>query len=104
MVASWSNYHQQVPVVGQLVVKGAQTCLVVGKGPVKDLPPIPAQGRGPVLSLTDVDTDEDLDVLDIHLCAASRSSGSGPAGGRPVPHPRYERPHTRWAVPLISGH
>ncbi|KAA8737378.1 hypothetical protein F4W10_12315, partial [Actinomyces johnsonii] len=30
--------------------------------------------------------------------------GAGPAGGRQVPHPRYERPHTLRAVPLISGH
>jgi len=36
--------------------------------------------------------------------AASRCMGAGPAGGRPVPHPRYERPHTQRAVPLISGH
>ena len=46
-------YHQQVSVVGQLAVKGTQTCLVVGQGLVKDLPPVPAQGRGPVLCLTD---------------------------------------------------
>ena len=38
-------YHQQAPVIGQL--------LVVGQGPVKDLPPLPAQGSGPVPCLTD---------------------------------------------------
>ena len=94
MVAGWSNHHQQVPVVGQLAVKGTQTCLVIGKGLVEDLPPVPAQGhgpvvRGPVVRLADVDADEDVDVLDIHLschlslhgCRASRWTG------RP-PHPR----------------
>ena len=97
-------YHQQVSVIDQLLVESTQALLVVGQGLVEDLPPFPAQGRSPVLALTDVDADEDLDVLGIHLRAASRCMGVGPAGGRPVPHPRYERPHTRWVVPLISGH
>ena len=39
--------------IGQLVVEGSQTRLVVGKILVKDLPSIPAQGYGPVLALTD---------------------------------------------------
>ena len=39
--------------IGQLAVKGTQTCLVVGQGPVEDLPPVPAQGRGPVVRLAD---------------------------------------------------
>ena len=30
--------------IGQLAVKGTQTCLVVGKGLVEDFPPFPAQG------------------------------------------------------------
>ena len=53
MVAGWPGHHQQAPVVGQLLVENAQTCLVVGQGLVKDLPPGPGQGRGPVLALAD---------------------------------------------------
>ena len=48
------RYHQQVPVIGQLVVGGVQPVLVVGQYFVKGLPPVPAQDRGPVLALTDV--------------------------------------------------
>ena len=40
-------------------------------------------------------TDEDLDVLDIHLCAASRCVGAGPAGGRPDPAPTPAKDLTR---------
>ena len=47
------DHHQQVPVVGQLAVESTQTCLVIGKGLVEDLPPVPAQGRGPVVRLAD---------------------------------------------------
>ena len=47
------DHHQQVSVIGQLAVKGTQTCLVVGQGLVEDLPPVPAQGRGPVVRLAD---------------------------------------------------
>ena len=82
------DHHQQAPVIGQLLLESTQALLVVGQGPVEDLPPVPAQGRGPVVRLADVDADEDVDVLGIHLRAASRCMGVGPAGGRPVPHPR----------------
>ena len=47
------DHHQQVPVIGQLLVESTQALLVVGKGLVKDFPPVPAQGSGPVLALTD---------------------------------------------------
>ena len=46
-------YHQQVPVIGQLLVESTQALLVVGKGLVEDPPPVPAQGRGPVVRLAD---------------------------------------------------
>ncbi len=39
--------------IGQLLVESAHALLVVGQGPVEDLPPVPDQGRGPVLALTD---------------------------------------------------
>ena len=89
------DHHQQAPVIGQLVVESTQTLLVVGKGLVKDLPPLPAQGRGPVLCLTDVNTDEDLDVLDIHLschlslhgCRDSRwTTGPAPTPAKDLTH------------------
>ena len=49
--------------------------------------------------------DEDLDVLDIHLsCRLSVKSIRGqPVDDRFRTH-ACERPHTRWVVPLISGH
>ena len=79
--------------IGQLAVKGTQTCLVIGKGLVEDLPPVPAQGhgpvvRGPVVRLADVDADEDVDVLDIHLsCRLSVKSIRGQPVDRPAPAP-----------------
>ena len=47
------DHHQQVPMIGQLLVESTQALLVVGQGPLEDLPPFPAQGRGPVPCLTD---------------------------------------------------
>ena len=51
-------------------------------------------------------TDEDVDVPDIHLCAASRSSESGPAGGGPTlaPTPAKDPTPLRRVVPLVSDH
>ena len=69
------HHHQKVTVGGQFLVQGAQTRLVAWQGLVEDLLAALGQGRGPVVSLADVDADEDLDVLDIHLSAASRLSG-----------------------------
>ena len=46
-------YHQQVSVIDQLLVESTQALLVVGQGPVEDPPPVPAQGRGPVVRLAD---------------------------------------------------
>ena len=64
-------------------------------GALEDLPPLPAQGRGPMVCLSDVDADEDLDGLDIHLCTASRSNGSGPAGWTTDPEPTPAKDLTR---------
>lgn len=36
--------------IGQLLVESTQALLIVGQGLVEDLPPVPAQGRGPVLA------------------------------------------------------
>ena len=58
--------------IGQLLVERAQALLVAWQGPVEDLPALSAQGRGPVLALTDVDTDEDFDI---HLSCRLSSHG-----------------------------
>ena len=57
-----------------------------------------------MVCLSDVDADEDLDGLDIHLCAASRSNGSGPAGWTTDPAPTPAKDLTRRGVPFIGGH
>ena len=81
MVAGWStggrlvDHHQHLPLCLQALVDLTQPVLVVGQGPVEDLPALPAQGSGPVLALTDVDTDEDFDILDIHLSCRLSSHG-----------------------------
>ena len=82
--------------IGQLLVESTQALLVVGQGLVKDLPPVPAQGRGPVLALTDVDADEDVDVLDIHLsCRLSVKSIRGQPVDGPAPAPTPAKDLTR---------
>ena len=99
-------YHQQVSVIGQLLVEHAGAPLRRA-GPCRRPSARPGSGQWPsARSLPKPGTDEDLDVLDIHLRAASRCMGVGPAGGRQVPHPRLRKTSTvlRWVVPLISGH
>ena len=103
---SWATATARAPDGGRLIdhhqhqalVDLSQLVLVVGQGPVEDPPPVPAQGRGPVLCLTDVDADEDVDVLDIHLRAASRCMGAGPASGRPDPAPTPAKDLYRFAA------
>lgn len=82
-------YHQQVPVIGQLLVESTQALLIVGQGLVEDLPPVPAQGRGPVLAPCRRPVPMKTSMSSISISpAASRSWVQGPAGGRPAPHPR----------------
>ena len=85
------DHHQH-----QALVDLSQLVLVVGKGPVEDLPARPGSGPWPsARSLPTPGTDEDLAVLDIHLschlslhgCRASRWT-TGPrthACERPLP-------------------
>jgi len=75
------HHHQKVTVGGRLLVQGAQTRLVAWQGLVEDLLAALGQGRGPVVSLADVDADEDLDVLDIHLSGACSMVCVSPDGG-----------------------
>ena len=74
--------------IGQLAVKGTQTCLVVGQGPVKDLPPLPAQGSGPVLApcRRPVPMKTSMSSMSISP-AASRCMGEGQPVDRPAPAP-----------------
>ena len=99
-------HHQQAPVIGQLLVESTQALLVVGQGPVEDPPARPGSGPWPsARSLPTPGTDEDLDVLDIHL--SCRLSLHGCRASRWTTGPRThacERPHTQRAVPLISSH
>ena len=44
------DHHQYLSFCLQAQVDLSQPVLVVGQGPVKDLSPVPAQGRGPVLA------------------------------------------------------
>ena len=96
---------------GQLVVDGAQTRLVVRQGLVTDLPPVPGQGRGPVLTLTDVNTDEGVDILYIHLsCRLSLLDArvsqwtTGPAPTlRKTSHTAGRSPYQRSPAPGCRG-
>ena len=81
--------------IGQLLVESTQTLLVVGKGLVKDFSPVPAQGRGPVLALTDVNADKDVDVLDIHLSCHLSLHGCGASRWTTGPAPTYALDLTR---------
>ena len=47
------DHHQHLPLCLQALVDLTQPVLVVGQGPLEDLPPLPAQGRGPVIRLAD---------------------------------------------------
>ena len=93
--------------IGQLLVESTQTLLVVGQGPVEDLPPLPAQGSGPVLAPCRRPVPMKTSMSSISISpAVSRCMGAGPAGGRPVPHPRLRKSSAvlRWVVPVFSSH
>ena len=91
--------------IGQLLVESTQALLVVGQGPVKDLPALPAQGRDPVLApcRRPVPMKTSMSISP----ATSRSSRYGDSRwtGR-TPHPRLRKTSTgsRWVAPLISSH
>ena len=61
MPMSWATATARAPDGGRLIdhhqhqalVDLSQLVLVVGQGPLEDLPPVPAQGRGPVVRLAD---------------------------------------------------
>ena len=97
------DHHQHLPLCLQALVDLTQPVLAVGQGSAEDLPPVPAQGRGPVLAPcrrpAQMKTSMSISP------AASGCMGAGPAGGRTSPCTHAcERPHTQRAVPLINGH
>lgn len=53
MAAGWSTQTSTFPLCLEALVDLTQPVLVVEQGFVKDLPPLPTQGRGPVPGLTD---------------------------------------------------
>ena len=95
MVAGWStggrlvDHHQHLPLCLQALVDLSQLVLVVGKGPVEDLPARPGSGPWPsARSLPTPGTDEDLDVLDILLsCRLPVKLIRGQPANGPAPAP-----------------
>ncbi len=96
VVAHLVNHHQEPAVTGQRLVQVAEPGLVVGQGLVKDLLALAGHSSGPVLALTDVDTDEDADVIDLHS-GCSLAWQDEPASRRPAPHP-----HLRKTLPVAG--
>ena len=85
--------------IGQLLVESTQALLVVGQGPVEDPPPVPAQGRGPVLAPCRRPVPMKTSMSSISISpAASRCMGAGPAGGRPDPAPTPAKDLYRFAA------
>ena len=99
------DHHQQVPVIGQLLVERAQALLVAWQGPVEDLPALSAQGRGPVLApcRRRVPMKTSISSISISPAASGRMGEGQPVDDQSRTH-ACERPHTQRAVPLISGH
>ena len=99
------DHHQQVPVVGQVLVESTQALLFVGQGPLEDLPACPGSGpwpsarsyRRPVPMKTSMSS---ILIFVPPLAAWVRGQ---PVADRPRTH-ACERPHPQRAVPLISGH
>ena len=102
------DHHQQVPVGGQVLVESTQALLVVVQGTVsRTFRPVPAQGLGPVLAPCRRPVPMKTSMSSTSISpTASRCMGSGPAGGRPVPHPRLRKTSAvmRWVVPVFSSH
>ena len=86
-----SQRAQRRGVLGRFSL-GAYVCVVAGQSPVDNLPSLPAQSSGPVLAPCQHPVSMKTSMSSISISpATSRCMGAGSAGGRPVPHPRYER-------------
>ena len=105
---SWATATARAPDGGRLIdhhqhqalVDLSQLVLVVGQGPVEDPPPVPAQGRGPVLAPCRRPVPMKTSMSSISISpATSRCMGAGPAGGQAGPRTHAcERP-----LPLCGG-
>ena len=93
--------------IGQLLVESTQALLVVGQGPLEDLPALTGSGQWPSALPYRRQVPMKTSMSSISISpAASRSSryGASQWTGR-SPHPRLRKTsHTQRAVPLISGH
>ena len=93
--------------IGQLLVESTQALLVVGQGPLEDLPPFLAQGRGPVLTPCRRLVPMKTSMSPISIFVPSLAAWVwGQPVGRPAPHPRLRKTSStlRRVVSLISGH
>ena len=89
--------------VGQLVVESTQALLIVVQSFVEDLPALPGSWPSARSYRRPVPMKTSMSSISISP-AASRCMGEGqPVDDRSRTH-ACERPLTRWAVPLISGH
>ena len=95
MVAGWStggrlvDHHQHLPLCLQALVDLTQPALVVGQGPLEDLPSFLAQGRGPVLTpcRRPVPMKTSMSPISIFVPPLAAWVWGQPVG-RPAPHPR----------------
>ena len=94
------DHHQQVSVIGQLLVESTQALLFVGQGPVEDLPPVPVQGSGPVLAPCRRPVPMNTSMSSIFIFVPPLAAWvRGPAGGQAGPRTHAcERP-----LPLCGG-
>ena len=74
-----------------VIISSSHQCQSFHKGLHKPMSRLRPRAVAQCSALPTPGADEDLYVLDIHLRAASGCVGAGPAGGRPVPHPRLRK-------------
>ena len=91
--------------IGQLLVESTQALLVVVHGLVEDPPARPSSGPWPSARAYRRRVPMKTSMSSISISpTASRCMGEGQrVDDRSRTH-ACERPHTRWAVPLTSGH
>ena len=82
------DHHQHLPICLQALVDLTQALLVVGQGLAEDLPPVPVQGRGPVLAPYRRPVPMKTSMSSISISpAASRCMGEGQPVDKPAPAP-----------------
>ena len=90
------DHHQQVPVVGQVLVESTQALLFVGQGLLEDLPACPGSGPWPSARSYRRPVPMKTSMSSISISpATSRCVGAGPAGGQAGPAPTPAKDLTR---------